>query len=176
MITVYDLLSTLKQTRNETMRIIQQLDLEDVVYLNSGWRVHDILTHLTWSDEQAVSIINSFLADQTYHPPSHLHVNSRSDVHRRNAWVRRQRYHKNPQEVMTELIQAHEDLKSAMFNVDTKQLREEFSVYWGDRITIQTLVIWQIQHDQHHRRDLARRLGYPDGLDNRIYSLIYSEA
>jgi len=175
MITVYDMVSTLKQTRHETMGIIQQLDLEDVVYPNSGWRVHDILTHLTWSDGQAISIINSFLDDQVYRPLNHPNVNSRADVHRRNAWVRRQRYHKNPQEVMTELIQAHEDLKSAICRVDTLRLSEEFSVYWGERITVQTLAIWQIQHDQHHRRDLAKRLGCPDGLDNRVYSLIYSE-
>jgi|GEM_PF-2048899 len=175
MITVYDMVSTLKQTRLETMSLIQQLDLEDVVYPNSGWRVQDILTHLTWSDEQAVSIINSFLADQIYQPPSHLYIQSRTDVHRRNAWVRLQRYHKTPQEVLTELIHAHEDLKSVIFSVNTTRLREEFSVYWGERITVQTVAIWQIQHDQHHRRDLAKRLGCPDGLDNRVYSLIYSE-
>lgn len=175
MITVYDMVSAIKQTRLETMAIIQQLDLEDVVYPNSGWRVHDILTHLTWSDEQAIAIINAFLADQIYRPASHLHIRSRTDVHRRNAWIRLQRYNKNPQEVMTELIQAHEDLKSTIFSVNTTRLGEEFSVYWGERITVQTLAIWQIQHDQHHRRDLARRLGCPDGLDNRVYSLIYSE-
>ena len=175
MITVYDLISTLKQTRHETMSLIYQFDLEDVIYPNSGWRVHDLLTHLTWSDEQALSIIHSFLADQVYHPPLHLQINCRSDVHRRNAWVRLQRYHKNPQEVMSELIQAHEELKSAICRVDTIRLGEEFSVYWGERITVQTLAIWQIQHDQHHRRDLAKHLGCPDGLDNRVYTLIYSE-
>ena len=175
MITVYDIVSAIKQTRLESMAIIQQLDLETVVYPNSGWRVHDILTHLTWSDEQAIAIINAFLADQIYRPASHLHIHSRTDVHRRNAWIRLQRYNKNPQEVMNELIQAHEDLKSAIFNVNTTRMCEEFSVYWGERITVQTLAIWQIQHDQQHRRDLARRLGCPDGLDNRVYSLIYSE-
>jgi hypothetical protein len=176
MITVYDMISTLKQTRRETMTIIQQLDLEEVIFPNSGWRVHDILTHLTWSDEQAVLIINAFLANQIYRPPAHLHVNSRADVHRRNAWIRRQRYTKKPHEVMSEFIQAHEDLQSVIFSVNTTRLYEEFSVFWGDRITVQTQAIWQIQHDQHHRRDLAKRLGCPDGLDNRVYSLIYSKA
>lgn len=175
MITVHDVLTILKQTRLETMDIIQHLNLEDVVYVSSGWRVHDIITHLTWSDEQAVSIIDGHLSDKVYRPPAHLSIQSRYDVHRRNAWIRRQRFTKNPQEVMTEFVQAHEALKTAITRAGTMRMHEEFSVYWGDRITVHTLAIWQIQHDQQHQRDLARCIGYPNTLDNRVYRLVYSQ-
>lgn len=175
MITVHDVLTALKQTRLETIDIIQQLDLEDVIYSSSGWRVHDIITHLTWSDEQAIKIIDGFLSDVIFHPPPHLSIQSRYDVHRRNAWIRRQRYTKNPQEVMTEFIQAHDALKSAITRAGTQRLHEEFTVYWGNRITVHTMAIWQIQHDQHHQRDLARCIGYPNTLDNRVYRLVYSQ-
>lgn len=174
MITVHNVISTLKQTRQETLEIIQQLNLDDVVYALSGWRVHDIITHLTWSDEHAVATINGFLTDSIYTPPAHLTIASRNDIHRRNAWIRRQRFTKNPQEVITEFMQSHEDLKSILLHVGTQRLHEEFTAYWGDRITAHTLAIWQIQHDQHHQRDLARQIGYPNMLDNRVYHLLYS--
>jgi len=176
MITVHDVLTTLKQTRLETLDMIRQLNLEDVVYASSGWRVHDIITHLTWSDEHAVHIIEGHLSDKVYHPLPHLRIQSRYDVHRRNAWIRRQRFTKNPQDVMAEFMQAHEALKTAIMCVGTQRLHEEFSVYWGDRITVHTLAIWQIQHDQHHQRDLAQCIGYPNRLDNRVYRLVYSPA
>ena len=176
MTTIYDLISTLKQTRIETMEIVQQIDLEAIVYPKSGWRVHDIVTHLTWSDEQAVEMIHAFLEDRVYQLPPHLSINTLADVHRRNAWVRRQRFMENPQMVMSEFMQAHEALQSAIFSVGTSRLQQEFTAYWGDKITAQTLAVWQIQHDQHHQRDLAKILGYANVLDNRVYSLLYSEA
>lgn len=175
MITVTDIISALEDTRYQTLDMVRQLDLEDIVYANSGWRVHDIITHLTWSDEHAGNLIQAFLSDKWYALPEHLVVRSRSDVHRRNAWIRRQRYMKNPQEVMTELIEAHENLKRMIATVGTSQLHDEFTAHWGERITAHTLAIWQIQHDQHHRRDLGQLLGLNEIVDNRVYHLVYSE-
>ena len=175
MATLHDLISTLERTRFQTIEMIRQLNLDDIVYHQSGWRVHDIVTHLTWFDEQAVAIIQAFLDDRIYQPPIHLSVESRKDVHRRNAWIRRQRYAKEPEDVIAEFIQAHEDLKSVILKVGTTRMHEIFTAFWGDRITVHTLAVWQIQHDQYHRRDLAKILGCPDGLDNRVYRLIYSE-
>jgi len=176
MITVNDLIMTLEDTRQQTLSVIRQLNLDNMVYVNSGWRVHDIITHLTWSDEHATGLMQAFLSDMVYELPDHLTVRRRSDIHRRNAWVRRQRYMKNPQEVMTEFTDAHNRLKSVIQQVGTSRLHDEFTAHWGERITAHTLAIWQIQHDQHHRRDLCQLIGVPDVLDNRVYHLVYSES
>jgi len=175
MITANDIITTMEVTREETMDVIRQLDLEDMVYGNSGWRVHDIITHLTWSDEHAIELVQAFLSDTLYELPDYLIVRKRSDIHRRNAWIRRQRYMKNPQDVMTEFLSAHESLKRVIQKVGTGRLHDEFTAHWGERITTQTLAIWQIQHDQHHRRDLTRLLGQSDVVDKRVYNLVYSE-
>lgn len=175
MTTVHDVLATLKQTHQETLDIIHQLDLEDIVYTSSGWRVHDIITHLTWSDEQAASMIKAFLADTVYQLPSNLLVRSRGDIHRRNAWLRRQYYFKSSQDVIVDFSDVHFQLCESVLQVGTSRLHDEFSAPWGDRITTHTLAIWQIQHDQLHRRDLSRLLGFPNVLDNRVYHLVYSD-
>ncbi len=175
MITANDLISALDDTRRATLDIVQQLELDDLVYMNSGWRVHDVITHLTWSDEQASNLIHAFLADKLYVLTDHLVVRNRADVHRRNAWIRRQRYMKNPQEVITEFIEAHDQLKELISKVGSSRLHDEFTAHWGDRITTHTLAIWQIQHDRHHRRDLSNLLGLSEVVDKRIYHLVYSK-
>lgn len=170
-----DLLTLLKETRHETIDVIHRLDLEHIVYVKSGWRVHDVITHLSWSDKQAVQMISHFLEDKLYSPPSHLTINTRSDIHRRNAYIRRQHYHDSPQEVISQFMNAHESLKSLIKQVGNFHLHQEFTAYWGERITTCTLAIWQIQHDQHHQRDLKRIIGCPPMLDKRIYHLVYSD-
>lgn len=174
MSTIFEVIAVIKQTRADIMDFLQRNDpdTEKVVHPRSGWRVHDIITHLTWSDEQATAEINALLEDRVLVQPPHLQVCCPDDVHRRNAWIRRERYNYSPAKVMSDFKEAHETLKNALFRIGNNRLFKEFTASWGERVTPQDIAIWQIQHDQYHHRDLSKSMGCPQHLDNRVLGLI----
>ena len=144
------LIELLNETHSTTREILEGVDLDLVVYKDSGWRIRDILGHIAAWDRQVVNSLSAFRVDQEYALPDHNEAAfNKQDVLSKQDLPKGQ--------ILEEWEQAREAFKEAVEEIPVDQFPGDVLYPWGDeRGTITYLVEIMIRHDIKHRDEILK--------------------
>lgn len=139
--------------RAETLQALEGADFDTIAHPDSGWTIKDIVTHLTFWDEQITHSLEAFLAGESYLMPEELRVRNVNDV------VREQRKAITTTQVMSAFHDATERFKALVSSVPPEQFEVEFKAPWGAPTTLTKTVQTMVHHDTEHRQEILAARG-----------------
>ncbi len=137
----------IKIARQKSREALQNIDPQKVIYQESGWRVLDILAHITaWEEEAIRSLqafhqgssyrITDFVDDDSYNHDQYLKRKDLSTEAVFEAWER-------TREVFQESVLAVEPMTGTML------------LPWGEWNTVPHLVREMLKHEEEHIHDIV---------------------
>lgn len=146
------LLERLKETHSAIRAILKGVDLEMRVYIETGWRIRDILGHIATWDREVAKSLRAFLAGIDYAIP-----NVDGDESEFNEQTVAEQRELSTQQIVAEWEQARDDLKVALNEIPMDQFPGDLLYPWGDeRGTIVRLVETMIEHDREHHEEIVK--------------------
>ena len=146
------LLESLTQTHSATRETLEGIDLELPVYLDSGWRIRDILGHIATWDRQVAKSLRAYRDGKEYALPDH-------DEAAFNAQDVSEQQELKTQQVFEEWVNAREEFKNAVEEIPLDQFPGDVLYPWGDeRGTIAFLVETMTEHDVEHKDEIVKAL------------------
>lgn len=146
------LIDQLTETHLATRQILDKIDLELVVYKDTGWRVRDILGHMATWDQEVAKSLRDYQAGIEYLIPDL----DDEEVEYNQRAVDAQQALSN-QQILAEWEQAHNELKKAVEEMPIDRFPGEMLYPWGEeRGSIATLVEYMIEHDVEHRDEIVK--------------------
>jgi len=151
------LLDKLDTTHSAIQEILEGVDLELQVYVDSGWRIRDILGHIATWDREVTKSLRSFLTESEYVIPDL--DEDESDFNEQAVSEQREL---STQEIVVEWEQALDDFKAALNAIPTDKFPGDLLYPWGDeRGSIAQLVEYMIEHAEEHRDEILKILQAP---------------
>jgi hypothetical protein len=148
-----DLVNKLAASHATTQKIIEGIDLETRIYIDTAWRIRDILGHIATWDREAIKSLQAFLEDSEYFIPD---LGDESDFNEQA--VTEQRTLSN-QELIADWNQAREEFKKVIDDIPADQFPGDVLYPWGDeRGPIALLVDYMVEHDEEHRSEILKAI------------------
>ncbi len=144
------LIDKLVDNHLETQAIMENVDLQSPVYKDSGWRVKDIIGHISaWNQEAAQSL-------RTHRSGSEYLIPNLDDTEvEYNARAVHQRREMSGQQILTEWQQSSGELKQAIQDMPINMFPGDMLYPWGEeRGTIAKLIEFMIEHSVEHRVEI----------------------
>lgn len=154
-----ELMALLEKEYQTTLKIIENCDLETVAHPDSGWRIKDIIIHVSFHDFLRLNKLNAYLKSIPYDMPAEWQLaNPPEDLHKRNQLIYVQRQHYSNARVLAD-YKIHRTAMNAFYQQLTDdQLSMEYPTNYGV-VTVEKTVEWTIGHDTHHRTEILAALG-----------------
>jgi len=148
------LLKRLAETHSAIRAVLEGVDLELRVYVDTGWRIRDILGHLATWDGEVTKSLRAFLARTEYVIPGlagdETEFNEQAVAKQRDLPT---------QQIVAQWEQAREDFKAALNDIPADQFPGDLPYPWGDeRGSIPRLVEYMIEHDEEHRAEILKAI------------------
>lgn len=154
-----ELMALLEKEYQTTLEIIENCDLETVAHPDSGWRIKDIIIHLSFHDFLRLNKLNAYLKSIPYDMPAEWQLaNPPEDLHKRNQLIREQRKDYSNARVLAEYKTHREAVNSLYQQLTEDELNMEYPTNYGV-VTLEQTVHWTIGHDTHHRGEILAALG-----------------
>jgi uncharacterized damage-inducible protein DinB len=146
------MLGLLAETHLVLQATLDEVDLEMVVYNDSGWRVRDIIGHIaTWDMETARSI-NAYREGSEY---SILDLDDTEVDYNERAVVAQQKL--SNQQVLNEWEQAYDKLKRSVQDMPIDLLPGDMLFPWGNEHgSISKLIEYMVEHAIEHRGEILK--------------------
>ena len=146
------LLELLDTTHVLTRETLAGLDLEEVIYPTSGWRIRDIIGHIATWDRQVTRSLHAYRIGEEYAIP-----NLDEDTFNEQEVLRQHKM--TSQQLFEEWEQAREDFKLAVKEIPLGLFPGDMLYPWGDeRGTIAHLVKMMTEHGIEHRDEIVKAL------------------
>lgn len=141
----------LTDTQQAAVSQLNGVDPYRLIYPAGGWRVKDILTHLTaWEEEMLKSL-------RAYQQGSEYRLMDRMTDDARNAIFFEQREGYAPERVLTEWAAVREQLASVVRELSDGQFAGKCLFPWGERQTVTYLLEHDLlPHMQEHLDDIEK--------------------
>ncbi|MBL7161682.1 MAG: DinB family protein [Anaerolineales bacterium] len=144
------LIELLVETHLATRTTLDEVDLELVVYADTGWRIRDLVGHIaTWDREVAKSL-------RTYQGGSEYLISDLDETevdYNERAVVEQRKL--STQEIIDEWERAFDELRKAVQEMPIDRFPGDMLYPWGDeRGTIATLVEYMIEHAVEHQEEI----------------------
>ncbi len=148
------LLKRLSDTHVSLQETLEGVELEQIIYKDTGWRIRDILGHIATWDRVLIHAIQTYLNGSEYVIPGM--VGDETDYNAEKVEEQR----KLPtSETLNEWNQAREDFIDAVRQVPTDRLSDELAFPWGDERGSFTLMIeYMIEHNGEHQEEILKAL------------------
>jgi len=148
------LLTQLVETHSAIQEILEGIDLEVVVYDDTGWQIRDIIGHIATWDRVLIHAIQTFLDGSEYVIPGM--VGDETDY---NAEKVEEQRKLSTTEILQEWNRAREDFIDAVRQVPTDRFFDELAFPWGDEHGSFTLMIeYMIEHNGEHQDEILEAL------------------
>ena len=146
------LLEQLTETHLATRNALDEINLELVVYNDTGWRVRDILGHMATWDQEVAKSLRDYQAGEEYLIPDR----DEEETEYNQRAVDAQQALSN-QQILAEWEQAHNELKNAVQDMPLDRFPGDMLYPWGEeRGSIATLVEYMVEHDVEHRVEIIK--------------------
>ncbi len=153
-----DLLDLVKKEYVNTWEIIANCDLNQVAHEDSGWRIKDILIHVSFHDYLRHRMVQAGLKGEVDDVPPEWQLHTMpDDLHRRNQLIYEQRLHYSDDRVLSEYQLFREKIIALYEVLPEEQFTQEIASSFGT-VTIAKTVEWTITHDTHHRAEILKAL------------------
>lgn len=151
------LVDKLTEAHSDIKRILEGVDLELRVYLDSDWRIRDILGHLATWDREVTKSLRAFLVGKEYAIPGM--AGDETDFNEQAMMAQREL---STQQIVAEWEQARNDFKAAISDIPADRFPGDVLYPWGDeRGSIAQLVEYMIEHDEEHRNEIIQVVQTP---------------
>jgi uncharacterized damage-inducible protein DinB len=138
----------LAQSYAATQSLLDQADLEMVVYENPVWRVRDVIWHLAVWDRQVTQSIEAFQSGGQYAIPEFDEINFNMDLIEESRQL-------TGEQVVEESQQARRQFIAVVERFSEDQLEADFLYPWGDESgNVTQLVDYMVEHDEEHRQEI----------------------
>lgn len=146
------LIDYLIETRLAVRKLLDEVDLEMLVYKDSGWRARDIVGHIATWDREVAKSLQAYRAGSEYLTPDlddeEVEFNEKAVLEQRNFSV---------QQILNEFEQAYDEFRNAIQDIPDDQFPGDLLYPWGDeRGDIATLVEYMTEHATEHRDEIAK--------------------
>jgi hypothetical protein len=144
------LLNRLAESHAAIQNTLEGVDLELRVYVDSDWRVRDILGHLATWDRVVTKSLRAFLVGSEYAIPD---MDGDETDFNEGAVLEQRKL--STQQILEEWKGAREDFKAAISDIPDDRFPGDLLYPWGDeRGSIPKLVEFMIEHDEEHRDEM----------------------
>lgn len=145
-----NLLEKLDKHRLALNAELKEIDLQKIVYENSGWRVRDVIGHIaTWNLETARSL-NAYQAGSEYSIPD---LQETEEDYNERAVVAQKRF--SDSQVLIEWEHSLDELSRAIQEIPSDNFSGTLLYPWGDEYgSITLLVEYMIGHAIEHLDDI----------------------
>ena len=145
-----NLLEKLDKHRLALNAELKEIDLQKIVYENSGWRVRDVIGHIaTWNLETARSL-NAYQAGSEYSIPD---LQETEEDYNERAVVAQKRF--SDSQVLIEWEHSLDELSRAIQEIPSDNFSGTLLFPWGDEYgSITLLVEYMIGHAIEHLGDI----------------------
>lgn len=146
------LLDLLNESHSAMRGTIEGVDMGMRIYIDTGWRIQDILAHIAVWDRQVAKSIRAYKDGGEYFIPEFDEDDfNKQAVSEVGEW--------SVQQVLTEWEQARQDFKAAVQEIPHEKFPGDLLYPWGDeRGSIGKLVRYMCEHDEEHREDIVKAL------------------
>jgi len=143
------LIKKLTESHAATQGILENVDLELLVYPEPAWQVRDILWHIAVWDRQVAKSIQAFLAGGEYAIPEFEEDQFNNAAFQDGRDL-------SPDELLTECDRARTEFQQAVERVPEDQLSTKFLYPWGDESgDVAQVVKDMLEHDEEHRSEIT---------------------
>lgn len=142
------LVDLLAVTRQDTLAALKEVDLDQIMHPESGWRVRDVVAHLIAWDIAAVQALQHLQSGTVDAIPDY------SDMDSYNAREVAKRKDRPVDDLFAEWAALHEEFKAVVENMPDDLMGTRFRFPWGAHGTGYYLVEVMAGHEQHHCEEI----------------------
>ena len=145
---IADLVDLLAQSHTSTMALMENVDMEQIIYKVPEWRARDVIWHIAVWDRQSTQSIEAFQFGGKYSIPDF-------DEHEFNAAAVKEGRELSPGQILKGSNQARLQFQHAVGKLSEDQLDVAILYPWGDESgDIAQLVNYMVEHDEEHRQEI----------------------
>lgn len=147
--TVASLLRVIEHTRAESLQKLANVDPTSVIYQESGWRVKDIIGHLTDWDLEAVRTLEAFHEGGEYGIENFVGADAYNAVKAKARWDQ-------PYEaIRAEWGEAHTRFKGMIGQLKNTDLPRFIFLPWHRDGSVRLMIRIMSSHEHEHINDIA---------------------
>jgi len=148
------IIKELTEAYTEARTTLEDVDLEAIVFPESGWRAREIIGHIATWDQEAARSLRAYRGGSEYEI-SDLDEEE-TEYNQRAVDAQRGLSH---QEILAEWKKGFEELRDAVQDIPIDQFPGDVLYPWGDeRGSIAALVEFMIEHLVEHRDEIAKAI------------------
>ena len=148
------LTARLAETHHALQDLLEGVDLELLVYPDSGWRIRDILGHIATWDWEIVKSLQAFLVGNEYIISG---IEEDESEFNENGVIEQQAL--STKQIVSDWNESREDLLALINEIPAVRFPGDLVYPWGDeRGSISRLVEYFIEHDEQHYAELEKVL------------------
>ena len=130
------------------LNIIEGIDLELIVYKDTGWRIKDILGHIATWDREVTKSIEAYKSGNEYAIPNFEDVeyNQAAYVHLHDL---------DSKQILSIFMDSRQAFIASIEKLDEERLEGKLLYPWGNEHgDVATLVDYMIEHDDEHKDEI----------------------
>ncbi len=148
-----DLLHELERTQTQAFAQLTDLDPQIVIYTDGGWRVQDIIAHLTAWEEEVIRSLQAHHFNGAYSIP-HFELQAFNDAQYQDRKVLPAR------QVYADWIDMRRRLQSVVALLTPGQLVAQMTYPSGRKGNCEALIHEVMEHQAEHIEDIFHALGH----------------
>jgi hypothetical protein len=146
------LINRLAETHSSIRAILEETDLDICVYIDTDWRIKDIIGHIATWDRQVTQSLIAFKAGKEYSIPE-----LDEDAFNQQEVLEGRKM--TAQQVLKEWEQARKVFIEAVQEIPLDRFPGDLLYPWGDeRGSIAGLVGYMVDHDIEHRDEIVKAI------------------
>jgi len=146
------LITKLKESCSTILKLLEGIDLEIIVYEDSGWRIKDILGHIATWDNEVRKSIEAFNAGNEY---AIQELDENNFNHEAFISLREL----NSVQITTKFVKTRQEFIKSIIDFDQELLENDFLFPWGDESgSLTKLVEYMIEHDDEHKDEILNAI------------------
>lgn len=145
-----ELLVELSQRRAHTLQALENIPLDAVVYPESGWRVQDLLTHITHWEEQCLLTLEHALRGERYFLPNFRELG----LDGFNAAHVEQHRQDSPEATLARMASTRQQVTALVAQLSDEQW--QMTIRWlGQDATPAQMIAGILWHEDHHVSEIT---------------------
>ncbi|MFQ3659247.1 MAG: DinB family protein [Anaerolineae bacterium] len=148
-----ELLTELAQRRAHTLQVLEAVPLDTIVYPESGWRVQDLLTHITHWEEQCLLTLEHGLRGERYFLPNFRELG----LDGFNAANVEQHRKDSPETTLARMASVRQQVTALVAQLSDEQWH--MTLRWlGQDTTPDQMIAGILWHEDHHLDEIAHSI------------------
>lgn len=152
------LLKRLSDTHVSLQETLEGVELEQIIYKDTGWRIREIIGHISTWDREVTHALHAFLEGSEYVIPGlagdETDFNAQKVIEQKDF---------STTQIYDEWNQARDDFIDTVRKIPPDQFPSELAYPWGDESgSLSGLINYMVEHNEEHQFEIEQALKEPD--------------